>query len=136
MNSKTTVSDALDHMVVCNGNLLTWNYFKRNEKLFSSFPGKAVYKELSEYIHFWYVSISKYSWCFWLDWSKRFLLRLLKTQNYEVNIISTDGLIRPPVPSKWSWDWGFGACSQCLIFCDITFHLTCVWSKVEILWSN
>jgi len=47
----TTVSDALDHMVVCGGELETWKFFKKNAKLLTSAPDKSVYSQLSDYLH-------------------------------------------------------------------------------------
>jgi hypothetical protein len=102
MTAKTTVSDALDHMLVCAGNLHTWSKFQKNAKLCTSAPGKAVYKQLSERIHFeMQPSENKANIPDWMEpISKRFLIRLLLAQNYEVSIITTDGTTRPPVAGE------------------------------------
>lgn len=77
----------------------TWSKFQKNAKLCTSAPGKAVYKQLSERIHFeMQPSENKAEVPDWMEpTSKRFLIRLLLAQNYEVNIIKTDGTTRPPV---------------------------------------
>lgn len=102
MTSKTTVTDALEHMLGCPGQLNTWKYFQKNAKLFTSAPGKSVYKGLSEHIHFeMHPSENIANVPDWMEpISKRFLIRLLKIQNYEVNIITTGGYTRPPVPRE------------------------------------
>ena len=58
-----------------------------------------VYKQLSELIHFeMHPSENKAEVPDWIDpTSKRFLIRLLLAQNYEVNIIKNDETTRPPV---------------------------------------
>jgi hypothetical protein len=92
------VSDALDHMVKCEGKLDSWKFFSKNSKLCTSAPGKSLYKSLSEYIHTQMsakeniVKIPE-----WLEpIEKRFLLRLFKVRGYQVRVIGTAGEVRDP----------------------------------------
>jgi hypothetical protein len=61
-----------------------------------------VYKQLSERIYFEMQPYeNKANIPDWMEpISKRFLIRLLLAQNYEVSIITTDGSTRPPVAGE------------------------------------
>lgn len=101
LNSKTSVSDALDHMQSCPGQLETWKVFKSNSKLYTSAPGKAVYSSLSESVHTAYVKENQVHIPEFLEpIPKRFLLRLFKVLQYRVQVVDREGNLRDPVPDE------------------------------------
>ena len=101
LTTKTSVSDALDHMQSCPGQLETWKPFKTNSKLYLSAPGKSVYSALSESVHTAYPKENQVHIPEYLDpIPKRFLLRLFKVLGYRVHIIDRDGNLRDPVPDE------------------------------------
>ncbi len=51
LTAKTSVSEALDPMEECCGQLKGWKLFKSNNKLFASASGRSVYSALFESVH-------------------------------------------------------------------------------------
>ena len=98
LTPKTTVSDALDHMQTCCGQLEGWKLFKNNTKLFTSAPGRSVYPALSESVHTADVKENQVQVPEFLEpIPKRFLLRLFTALQYVVKIVDRQGNVRDPV---------------------------------------
>ena len=98
LTPKTTVSDALDHMQTCCGQLEGWKLFKNNTKLFTSAPGRSVYSALSESVHTADVKENQVQVPEFLEpIPKRFLLRLFTALQYVVKIVDRQGNVRDPV---------------------------------------
>ena len=98
MNSKTSVSDALDHMHTCPGQLESWRLFKTNSKLYTSAPGRTVYAALSESVHNATVKENQVHVPEQIEpYPKRFLLRLFLALGYVVKVVDRNGNLREPV---------------------------------------
>lgn len=101
MNTKTSVSEALDHMQCCAGQLESWKLFKTNSKLFTSAPGRSVYAALSESVHTAFVKENQVHIPEQLEpIPKRFLLRLFQALQYRVQVVDEYGNLRDAVPDE------------------------------------
>eukprot|EP01031_Cornospumella_fuschlensis_P032844 gene32844-39715_t len=101
LTAKTPVSEALDHLQCCSGQLETWRAFKNNSKLYTSAPGRRVYAALSESVHTASVRENKVHVPEFLEpIPKRFLLRLFKILGYRVQVVDVHGNVRDPVPDE------------------------------------